>query len=90
MREHTRHFLPGDAYAPLEGARVLRKADGTGFFLVMPGSLPSGTHLVTGQYRLRLTYRRDNRVADTTSVVLSETGNSAPEQVALDVPWHAR
>ena len=33
------------------------------------------------------TYRRDNRTKDPKSDVLSEAGNTLPEQVTLDLPW---
>ena len=61
-------------------ARVLRKVDGTGFFIVVPAAVP-------GQYRLKMAYRRDNRSADPDSQVLSEAGSSAPEHVTIDIPW---
>jgi hypothetical protein len=81
---HARQFLPDDAYIPVEGARLLRKADGTGFFILGPES--AGYRLTGGQYRLRLTYRRDNRVEDAGSLVLSEAGSTAPEHAKLDIP----
>jgi hypothetical protein len=62
--------------------RVLRNADGTRFFVVRP----AGASLAEGQYRLSMTYQRDNRAADSASQVLSEAGNTAPEQVTLDIP----
>jgi hypothetical protein len=88
---HRRYFLPDDAYAPVNGARVLRKADGTGFFLLVPAASSSaGTHLSIGQYRLGLTYRRDNRNADSESLVLSQAGNAKTEEARIDVPWSMR
>jgi hypothetical protein len=87
---HRRRFLPGAAYVPVNNARLLRKADGTSFFVLVPASSPAGTQLAAGEYRIRLTYRRENRSADPESVVLSEAGNTAPERVTIDVPWHAR
>lgn len=80
---HARHFLPNRDYVTID-ARVLRKADGTGFF-VMPAA--PGSALSIGQYRLKLTYRRDNTGVDPSSLVFSEAGDSADERVALDLPW---
>lgn len=86
---HARRLLPEAAYAPV-AARVVRNADGTGFFLVVPAATPAGTRLDPGEYRLRWTYRRDNRAADPASQVLSEAGDRSPEQAVLDVPWETR
>jgi len=83
---HMRHFLPDGDYNPVD-ARVLRKADGTAFFLVVPAATPDGSQLIAGQYRLKMTYRRDNRAVDPASQVFSKAGNSAPEQVTIDIPW---
>lgn len=77
---HARHFLPDGDYVA-EDVRVLRKADGTGFFMVKPG----GASFSLGQYRLKLTYRRDNRAFDPASRTLSQAGDRAPEVVAIDV-----
>lgn len=82
---HTRTFLTDGAYTPVGDVRVLRKADGTGFFMVMP----AGPTFATGQYRVKLTYHRNNKVADPDSQVFSEAGNSTPENVTIDIPWQA-
>jgi hypothetical protein len=66
--------------------RALRKADGTGFFLFVPAANAVGSHLTPGAYRLRLTYRRDNRVAIANSQVFSQAGDTGPEVVTLDIP----
>ncbi|MGH8067489.1 MAG: hypothetical protein ACRERE_20095 [Candidatus Entotheonellia bacterium] len=79
---HMRTFLPESDYAPVD-VRVLRRADGTGFFMVTP----AGPAFATGQYRLEMTYHRNNQAVDPDSQVLSEAGNSAPEHVTLDIPW---
>jgi hypothetical protein len=84
---HARYFLPDDAYTTVNDLRLLRKADGTGFFLLVPTASPGGSRFAVGQYRVRLTYRRDNTLVDRESLVLSEAGNTAPERVTLDVPW---
>jgi hypothetical protein len=83
--EHTRRFLPDADYAPV-AARLLRKADGTGFFLLVPDSSPPGTRLTAAQYRLKLSYARDNRAADPTSQVYRQAGDSGPETVTIDIP----
>lgn len=66
--------------------KVLRKIDGAGVFIVSPVS-GGGSSLPPGEYRLVLTYRRDNRAFDSTSDVFSEAGNSGNEEVSLDIPW---
>jgi hypothetical protein len=43
--------------------------------------------LPRGEYRLVFTYRRDNRAKDQNSEVLSEAGNTSPEEAILDLPW---
>ena len=68
-------------------SRVLRKADGTGLFIVSPAAISSGSLLPAGEYRLAFTYRRNNRAVDPDSDLLSEAGNSASEEVSLDIPW---
>ncbi len=83
---HMRRFLPEGAYAGVD-ARVVRKADGTGFFIVVPAATLQGTQLIPGQYRLKMVNRRDNRSIDPVSQVFSEAGNSGPEQVKIDIPW---
>ena len=84
---HVRAFLPETSYDAV-AMRVLRKADGTGFFVAEPASTPVGwTYLAAGQYRLKLTYRRDNRAADPASQVLREADRSDPECVTIDIPW---
>jgi hypothetical protein len=40
----------------------------------------------TGQYRLRIIFRRANRDFVSGSTVFSEAGNNADEVVAIDVP----
>jgi hypothetical protein len=82
---HARHFLPDDNYVS-EDVNVLRKADGTGFFLIKLDANLSGIPFSLGQYRLKLTYRRDNRTIVSASRILSEAGNQADEIVALDIP----
>ena len=76
-------------YVPV-AARLLRRADGTGFFIVVPAINPPGSSLPTGSYRFILTYRRNNSALDSDSEILSEAGNTSPEQVTLDIPWQTR
>jgi hypothetical protein len=83
---HARDFLPPSEYAAVS-MKMLRKADGTGFFILVPASAPAGTALSPGQYRLEMTYRRDNRAVDPGGQVFSEAGDRTPEHVLLDVPW---
>jgi hypothetical protein len=93
--EHLRRFMDAKDYTSIVAQewRTLRKADGTGFFLLKL-DLSATPHTVSplpeAQYRLDLTYKRDNRAADPDSQVLSEAGGKANEQVTLDVPWQPR
>jgi hypothetical protein len=84
---HMRRFLPDAAYTDVPSAGVLRAADGTGLLVFVPGAGPAGTDVPAGEYRLRLTYRRANTVADTESLVLSQAGDASDEIALLDVPW---
>lgn len=86
--EHMRRFLPDDTYTRRD-VRVLRKRDGTGFFVV-PAAPPPGSPLEVGQYRLAMTYRRNNQGIDADSQVFSEAGNTADEKARIDVPWQVR
>jgi hypothetical protein len=81
---HTRRFVSD--FVPV-GARVLRSGDGTGLLIVVPAPHPIGSVLQPGEYRLSLTYRRNNRTIDADSDVLSEAGESGAEQATLDIPW---
>lgn len=78
---HGRHFLPDGDYVP-QMVNVLRKADGTGFFMLMPGAAAFPPE----QYRLMLAYHRDNRARVPASPVWSQAGNTDAETVALDIP----
>lgn len=78
---HARHFLPDDDYFP-EDVNVLRKTDGTSFFIVKPGGDP----FVLKQYRLKLTYHRNNRSRIAASQIWSQAGNEDDELVTLDIP----
>jgi len=77
--EHARRFLPNSALTMID-ARLLRKVDGTAFFIM-------ASSLTIGLYRLKMTYRRDNRSVDPNSQIYREAANSDPEQVAIDIPW---
>ncbi|NIS81969.1 MAG: hypothetical protein GTO14_17570 [Anaerolineales bacterium] len=83
---HQRWFLPGKAYAAVT-TKVLRKRDGTAFFLFVPTASPTGTSLTRCGYRLKLTYRRDNQTVDKKSIVLRQSGSKADEVVIIDLPW---
>jgi|GEM_PF-476606 len=84
---HARSFLPEQDYQSIADVRVLRKGDGTAFVVIVPSTAPPGSQLEPAGYRMRLTYRRDNRVLDPGSVVLIQAGSTADEVVTLDVPW---
>jgi len=82
---HSRHFLPDDDYVS-EYPKVLRKADGTGFFMVKLDVALNVLPLSLNQYRLKLTYHRNNKARVSTSQTLSQAGNEADEVVTLDIP----
>ena len=82
---HSKHFLP-DTYYVSEDVSVLRKADGTGFFMIHLDDNLNVLPLSPGQYRLKLTYHRNNRTRVPTSQVFSQAGNDANEIVTLDIP----
>jgi len=82
---HTRHFLPDEDYVA-EDVKVLRKADGTGFFIVKTGEDFSGTPFSLAQYRLKLTYHRDNETRVPGSPVWSQAGDRSDEVAVLDIP----
>ncbi|MGB1250220.1 MAG: hypothetical protein ACPG8W_06260 [Candidatus Promineifilaceae bacterium] len=75
---HEWTVLNSADFTPTANLRLLRKADGTGVFL-LPSTLSSGQH------RLTLTYRRDNTAVDTDSLILKEAGDSSAEQVELSI-----
>jgi hypothetical protein len=81
---HSRHFLPNDDYIS-ESVKVLRKADGRGFFVVKLDVALNVVPLSLAQYRLKLTYHRNNRIRVPTSLIWSGAGNDADEIVALDL-----
>jgi hypothetical protein len=82
---HSRHFLPDDDYVS-ENLKVLRKADGTGFFMIKLDVALNAIPLSLEQYRLKLTYHRNNKARVSTSQTLSQAGNDADEIVTLDIP----
>jgi hypothetical protein len=84
---HARSFLPSADYVSIADVRVLRKADGTAFAVVVPSTQVPGSHLVPANYRVRLTYRRDNRASEPDSLVFSQAGVAVDEVATLDVPW---
>src|SRR6266545_3925062 len=78
---------PGADYQSIDDVRVLRKADCTAFVVLVPSTTAPGSLLELADYRLRMTYRRNNQAVDPGSVVLSQAGVTADEVVTLDVPW---
>ncbi len=79
--EHQRRFEPDSTFSSV-AFKILRKADGTGFFVI-----PAASPLPSGTYRLALVYRRDNTTADPSSQVLRQVGDKVDEHVVIDVPW---
>lgn len=79
---HKRHFVSPAAYHPVP-ARVLRKADGTGFFI-----LPEGTDdsFDASRYQLHLHFRRRHLEDEDESWKLSQAGYDGPEDVVLVIP----
>jgi hypothetical protein len=75
---HRRYFISNADYSSL-GVRVLRKADGTNFVLV----LQSPTEFSAGEYRFRLKYSKSVSKLP----VLSQAGDQSPEIVTVDIPW---
>jgi hypothetical protein len=43
-----------------------------------------------GDYRLTLTYRRDNHKLDADSQVLTQAGDRGDEVAEIDIPWEVR
>lgn len=79
---HERTVRPPAAFTeiPTHDLRLLRRADGTAFYL----HLASGP-LLPGRYRLTLVYRRDNRTTDPNAPVLSQATETAAESAVLDL-----
>jgi hypothetical protein len=76
---HTRVFLPDAEFTGTVGARVVRKVDGTGVFIVPP----LAAQIDVGEYRWHFVYRRQGSGL----LRLSQDGDTNDEQVTLDVPW---
>ncbi len=87
---HTKRFLHDDDYNQVSSFRLLRKADGTAFFIVIPAVSTPRSQLPMGEYRLRLTYRRNNKETDPASQIFSQAGDSEDEKVTIDIPWKTR
>jgi hypothetical protein len=77
----ARYFLPSSAFQSIN-VRLLRKADGTGFFMVPAAGT---TEFASGQYRWHLIYRRNNRATDSLSQVYSQAGDRSSEKVKLEI-----
>jgi hypothetical protein len=80
---HQRAFLDGYGNRSVV---MLRKADGTGFFVIPDDH----AGFAPGQYRLRMTYSMDNRGIDSPRQILRQGGDSSPESVWIDLPWRSR
>jgi hypothetical protein len=83
---HARRFFRDGLYNPLQ-IRLLRKADGTAFFILPVG--PLGAGFAQANYRMAMDFRRKNIPVDPSSIILSEAGETSPESAILDVPWPA-
>jgi hypothetical protein len=81
---HCRAFIPSP-YTRTASIKVLRKADGTGTVVFLHGIQPGAG--LTPTYQLHLTFRRNNRAVDPSSVILTESGLSDDEVVTIDIPW---
>jgi hypothetical protein len=86
---HARRFLAESEYTIVDDARVLRKADGTAFIITRPSGDPPGSSLSRGEYRIKLTYRRDNKAVEPGSQIFSQAGVTGREVAILDVPWQS-
>ncbi|MFZ1218154.1 MAG: hypothetical protein WAO00_02620 [Chthoniobacterales bacterium] len=94
---HARRFLNSTtSYNPVN-FRVIRRGDGTAFFLLPDRPIeiqplrprPKVAVFPPGTYQMTMNFRRDNTVLDPDSLVLSAAGQKTPETAALDVPWSA-
>lgn len=83
---HDRTFLAKELYNKRDFL-ILRNRDSTKFFLILPNETPARTLLPKGEYRLHLTYRKDNKLQDPESLVYSEVGLTNEEVVTIDIPW---
>lgn len=86
---HMSRFLPDFAFDLQTSIRIARAADGTGFAILAPDSMKNSI-LEAGQYRLRFTFRRNNTIYDTDTLILSKQGKTTDEIVHFDVPWKTR
>jgi hypothetical protein len=82
---HARHFLPHEDYL-FDQVKLLRKADGTGVIIARDhvGALFVPFPLL--QYRLQLSYKRDNKARAPTNRIFSQAGDDSDEIVSLDIP----
>ena len=85
--QHTRSFFRSSRYAPVQDVKVLRRADGCGFFLAQASTVPEGSRFERAEYRVKLTYRLDNTAVDPDSQIQREAGRSDPESTRIDLPW---
>ena len=76
---HMRRFYSEKNYNPVLQFKVMRKADGTGFFIIIPDSLEPGSKIPKGQYRMKFTYSRKNSTKDLVN-------NNKEEIVVIDIP----
>jgi len=81
---HARRFLNDTTGYNSVAFHVLRKADGTAFFLLPAGFPAAG--FSPGTYQMTMSFLRDNKAIDPNSIILSAAGQTAPETVILGVP----
>jgi hypothetical protein len=80
---HARRFLKDGLYIPVR-TRLLRKADGTAFF-ILPAV--SDASFAQGSYRTVMDFMKDNTDVVADNIILSEAGETAPEFAVLNIPW---
>ncbi len=78
---HERTFINAASWVEIPNIKLLRKADGTGVFIVLPTLNP-------GHYRFDFTYRRDNTTFVPKSLILRQGGDSTPEKASIEFGWH--
>lgn len=77
--QHRKEWISSALYEPV-AVRILRKADGTGVFL-MPNSPVSASQML----KLSCRYRRNNRMLDQGSIRFTEAGEDGDEWVFIDL-----
>lgn len=84
---HGRRFAGPSSYESVSEIKVLRRSDGTAFFFTYPDFSTSGYAAEGASYRLRLSYRRDNRSVESESLVLHQAGDTSDEIAVIEIPF---